>query len=62
MPTTKNNPYMFTFVYNDKLRHSMEILKGKSINLADFCRKSIESFANQIEETEKQNNRISQDR
>ena len=46
--------YMFTFTYDYKTREAINILKRKSINLADFCRKSIESFAEQIKATEKQ--------
>ncbi len=46
--------YMFTFTYDYKTREAINILKRKSINLADFCRKSIESFAEQIKATERQ--------
>jgi hypothetical protein len=41
--------YMFTFTYDCKTREAINTLKRKSINLADFCRKSIESYAEQIE-------------
>jgi hypothetical protein len=44
----------FTFFYDSKTREAMDILMSKSINLGDFCRKSIESFAEQIEEAEGQ--------
>ena len=43
----------FTFFYDLKTRKAMDILKSKSINLGDFCRKSIESYAKQIEANEK---------
>ncbi|MHC4183488.1 MAG: hypothetical protein ACYSR0_09075 [Planctomycetota bacterium] len=45
--------YMFTFTYDCKTREAIRILKQKSVNLADFCRKSIESYAEQIEAHEK---------
>ena len=48
-------PYMFTFTYDYKTRKAINILKRKSINIADFCRKSVESYAKQIEAIENQN-------
>ena len=47
--------YMFTFTYDHKTLEAINILKRKSINLADFCRKSIESFAEELKTTEDQN-------
>jgi hypothetical protein len=48
MPTSKQKPYMLTITYDEKTRDAIKLLKSKSINLADFCRKSIESYAEQI--------------
>ena len=44
----------FTFFYDAKTRKAMDLLMSKSINLADLCRKSIESYAEQIEAIERQ--------
>jgi hypothetical protein len=55
MPKSKKRPYSLTFTYDEKTRDAMEILMSRSINLADFCRRSILSFAEQIKATEKLN-------